>query len=455
MTELIKQKKQIPERLYSNRKLAALLIPLALDQLLNSFMGTIDTLVVSNLGSAAISAVSLVDAINILIVQAFFALASGGTVVCSHYLGCKNKKSAKEAARQLVFITLLLSVIIAGVCLVFNQQLLHLIFGKVEKDVMAGAKQYFFYSVLSYPFIALYNDGSCILRAQNDSRFPMQISIASNFLNAFLDVIFVWVFHWGVAGSAIATAGSRFFSMSIVLWKLRNPSLEIPFRDYFSIRPNWREIKKILNIGIPSGIENSMFQFGKLAIQSTVSMMGTAAIAAQGMTNVIENLNGILAIGIGIGLMTVVGETLVAGRKEEAKYYIIKLTGYAEIVLIISCAVTFLISRPIMHLAGMEAESMELCYQMLIAITIAKPILWALSFIPPYGLRAAGDVKFSMITATCTMWFCRVALAVYLIRFQGFGPIAVWIGMFADWGIRSIIFSIRFLSGKWMEKHVI
>ena len=455
MTELIKQKKQIPERLYSNRKLAALLIPLALDQLLNSFMGTIDTLVVSNLGSAAISAVSLVDAINILIVQAFFALASGGTVVCSHYLGCKNEKSAKEAARQLVFITLLLSLIIAGVCLVFNQQLLHLIFGKVEKDVMVGAKQYFFYSVLSYPFIALYNDGSCILRAQNNSRFPMQISIASNFLNAFLDVIFVWVFHWGVAGSAIATAGSRFFSMSIVLWKLRNPSLEIPFRDYFSIRPNWREIKKILNIGIPSGIENSMFQFGKLAIQSTVSMMGTAAIAAQGMTNVIENLNGILAIGIGIGLMTVVGETLGAGRKEEAKYYIIKLTGYAEIVLIISCAVTFLISRPIMHLAGMEAESMELCYQMLIAITIAKPILWALSFIPPYGLRAAGDVKFSMITATCTMWFCRVALAVYLIRFQGFGPIAVWIGMFADWGIRSIIFSIRFISGKWMEKHVI
>ena len=232
MTELIKQKKQIPERLYNNRKLAALLIPLALDQLLNSFMGTIDTLVVSNLGSAAISAVSLVDAINILIVQAFFALASGGTVVCSHYLGCKNEKSAKEAARQLVFITLLLSVIIAGVCLVFNQQLLHLIFGKVEKDVMVGAKQYFFYSVLSYPFIALYNDGSCILRAQNNSRFPMQISIASNFLNAFLDVIFVWVFHWGVAGSAIATAGSRFFSMSIVLWKLRNPSLEIPFRDY-------------------------------------------------------------------------------------------------------------------------------------------------------------------------------------------------------------------------------
>ena len=172
MTELIKQKKQVPQRLYSNKKLAALLIPLALDQLLNSFMGTIDTLVVSNLGSAAISAVSLVDSINILIVQAFFALASGGTVVCSHYLGCKSKDHAKEAARQLVFVTLMLSLIIGAICLVFNQ-----IFGKVEKDVMAGAKQYFFYSVLSYPFIALYNDGACILRAQNNSKFPMQISI--------------------------------------------------------------------------------------------------------------------------------------------------------------------------------------------------------------------------------------------------------------------------------------
>ena len=422
MTELIKQKKQIPERLYSNRKLAALLIPLALDQLLNSFMGTIDTLVVSNLGSAAISAVSLVDAINILIVQAFFALASGGTVVCSHYLGCKNKKSAKEAARQLVFITLLLSVIIAGVCLVFNQQLLHLIFGKVEKDVMAGAKQYFFYSVLSYPFIALYNDGSCILRAQNDSRFPMQISIASNFLNAFLDVIFVWVFHWGVAGSAIATAGSRFFSMSIVLWKLRNPSLEIPFRDYFSIRPNWREIKKILNIGIPSGI---------------------------------ENLNGILAIGIGIGLMTVVGETLGAGRKEEAVYYIKKLCIIAEITLVISCLVFYLLVRPITYFGGMEPESAKLCIYMVTWISIVKPIVWIMAFIPAYGLRAAGDVKFSMAVSVLSMWFCRVSLVIFLARAFHMGPMAVWIGMFVDWTVRNIIFTIRFRSRKWLNHEVI
>lgn len=455
MTELIKQKKQVPERLYSNKKLAALLIPLALDQLLNSFMGTIDTLVVSNLGSAAISAVSLVDSINILIVQAFFALASGGTVVCSHYLGCKNKDHAKEAARQLVFVTLMLSLIIGAICLVFNQQILNLIFGKVEKDVMAGAKQYFFYSVLSYPFIALYNDGACILRAQNNSKFPMQISIVSNFLNAFLDVIFVWVFHWGVAGSAIATAGSRFFSMSIVLWKLRNPSLEIPFRNYFSIRPNWREIKKILNIGIPSGIENSMFQFGKLAIQSTVSLMGTAAIAAQGMTNVIENLNGILAIGIGIGLMTVVGETLGAGRKEEAVYYIKKLRIIAEITLAVSCLIFYLLVRPITYFGGMEPESAKLCIYMVTWISIVKPLIWIMAFIPAYGLRAAGDVKFSMTVSVLCMWFCRVSLVIFLARAYHMGPMAVWIGMFVDWGVRNIIFTIRFRSRKWLNHEVI
>ena len=283
----------------------------------------------------------------------------------------------------------------------------------------------------------------------------MQISIVSNFLNAFLDVIFVWVFHWGVAGSAIATAGSRFFSMSIVLWKLRNPSLEIPFRNYFSIRPNWREIKKILNIGIPSGIENSMFQFGKLAIQSTVSLMGTAAIAAQGMTNVIENLNGILAIGIGIGLMTVVGETLGAGRKEEAVYYIKKLCIIAEITLAVSCLIFYLLVRPITYFGGMEPESAKLCIYMVTWISIVKPLIWIMAFIPAYGMRAAGDVRFSMILSCISMWAFRVTLCIYLCRVHGFGPIAVWIGMFTDWTIRGIVFTFRFMGRRWLAHKVV
>ena len=301
--------------LFDNRKLAALLIPLALDQLLNSFMGSVDTFVVSNLGSAAISAVSLVDSINMLIVQAFFALASGGTVVCSHYLGLRNREHANGAARQLVFITLFMSVVITVLCLIFNHQILRVIFGEVEPEVMEKARQYFFISAVSYPFIALYDDGASILRAQENSRFPMMISVAANGVNLALNLLFVWKLHLGVPGSAFATLLARIFSMIVVMIRLRRKDLEIVLKDYLSIRPDWRVIRRILNIGIPSGVENGMFQFGKLAIQSTVSLMGTAAIAAQGMTNIIENLNGILALGVGVGLMTIVGETL-GGRKK-------------------------------------------------------------------------------------------------------------------------------------------
>ena len=441
--------------MFDNRKLAKLLIPLALDQLLNSFMGTVDTLCVSNLGSAAISAVSLVDSINILIVQAFFALASGGTVVCSHYLGCKKKKQAQEAARQLVFITFMLSLAITVLFVIFNGSLLHLIFGKVEQDVMSNARKYFFFTTLSYPFIALYDDGSCILRAQENSRLPMQISIISNIMNVIMNLVFVWIFHWGVAGTAISTLISRIFSMAVVMIKLRNPSFDVSLRHYFSIRPDWSKIKKILYIGVPSGIENSMFQFGKLAIQSTVSLMGTAAIAAQGMTNIIENLNGILAIGIGIGLMTVVGETLGAGHKEEAVYYIKKLCIIAEVTMVLSCIFMYAITRPITIFGGMEPESAKLCIFMVTCITIVKPLIWDMAFIPAYGLRAAGDVKFSMTVSVLTMWLCRVTLATVLARVFHMGPMAVWIGMFTDWGIRNIIFTIRFHSRKWLQHKVI
>ncbi len=443
------------KHMFSNKALWKLMAPLAFDQLLNSMMGTVGTMVVSNLGSAAISAVSLVDAINVLIVQAFYALAAGGTVVCSQYLGCKKEKDANEAARQLLFITFVLSVAIAAICLAANGPLLRLIFGEVEPQVMKYSRQYFVISAISYPFIALYDDGSSIFRAQENSKTPMMISLCANILNLILNILFVWGLHMEVIGSATATMLSRAFSMIAVLYLLHRPGLIIRLRGYLSIRPIWSQIRRILYLGIPSGIENSMFQFGKLAIQSTVSMMGTAAIAAQGMTNILENLNGILAIGIGVGLMTVVGECMGAGRKDEAAYYIKKMTAVSEVVVIASCLLIFALVHPITIFGGMEAKSAKMCIFMVGCITIAKPIVWSLAFIPAYGFRAAGDVKFTMVTSALIMWFCRVTLAMFLARMLGFGPIAVWIGMFTDWSVRAIIYSIRFKSGKWMEHQVI
>lgn len=445
------------QHMFTNRMIRNLLIPVVLEQLLNSIMGTADTMMVSNVGSAAISAVSLVDSINVLVIQAFSALAAGGAIVCAQYIGQRNKEKANESARQVLFIITAISVAVSLICLVFQKPLLRLIFGSVEAEVMRASEIYFFYTALSFPFIAAYDSAASIFRAQDNTRGPMTISMISNVMNIAGNAIMIWVFHMGVEGAALSTLISRIFCAVVVLIQLRKEreGQEIVVRDYFKIRPNWSMIKRILGIGIPSGVENSMFQLGKLAIQSTVSTLGTAAIAAQAMTNILENLNGIAAIGVGVGLMTIVGQCLGAGRKDEAVYYIKKLCVIAEIVVLTSCLIVFALTKPVTILGGMEKESADMCFHMVMWITIMKPLVWTMAFVPGYGLRAAGDVKFSMITSCCTMWACRFCLCVFLIRVMGFGPMGVWIGMFADWTVRSIIFTWRFHSRKWLQHKVI
>lgn len=443
------------QHMFTNRMIRNLLIPVVLEQLLNSIMGTADTMMVSNVGSAAISAVSLVDSINVLVIQAFSALAAGGAIVCAQYIGQRNKEKANEYARQVLFIITAISAAVSLICLVFQKPLLRLIFGSVEAEVMRASETYFFYTALSFPFIAAYDSAASIFRAQDNTKGPMLISMISNVMNIAGNAVMIWGFHMGVAGAALSTLISRVFCAVVVLIQLRKDRQEIVVRDYIRIRPNWSMIKRILGIGIPSGVENSMFQLGKLAIQSTVSTLGTTAIAAQAMTNIMEMLNGTAVIGVGIGLMTVVGQSLGAGRKDEAVYYMKKLMIFSEVFLIACCAIVYALAKPITMIGGMEPESAKMCLNMIFWITIVKPLVWMPAFIPAYGMRAAGDVKFSMITSCTTMWVFRFCLCVYLIRVCGMGPMAVWIGMFTDWTVRGIVFSLRFKSGKWMEHRVV
>lgn len=442
--------------LFSNQDLKVLLVPLMIEQLLNALMGTVDTVMVSNVGSAAISAVSLVDSINNLMLQVFVALAAGGTIVCSQYLGKKEPKECNRAAEQVFLSVFVISVIITVLCLIFRYPLLNLIFGDVEADVMEASQTYFFLTALSYPFIALFNVNGAFFRSEGNSRLPMTVSVICNCINIVGNSIFIFGFGWGVFGAALSTLISRII-MAIVMicFQRRMDRQVIVIRNYAKIRPNMALISVILAVGIPSGIENGMFQFGKLAIQSTVSTLGTSAIAAQAMTIILENLNGIAAMGIGIGLMTVVGRCIGAGRKDQAIYYIKKLTLISEFVVIACCLLIYALTKPIMWIAGMETESADMCFFMMSWITLMKPIIWTMAFVPAYGLRAAGDVRFSMIVSTCSMWLCRVVLCIYLVRCQGFGPIAVWIGMFTDWTVRGFIFGARFKSGKWLQHHLV
>lgn len=443
------------KHLFSNKMLKSILVPVILEQLLNSFMGTADTMMVSNVGSAAISAVSLVDSINVLLIQAFSALAAGGTIICAQYMGQRNYERANKSARQVLFIILSISAAVTILCLLFKDPLLHFIFGKVDADVMEASSVYFLFSAASYPFIALYDSGASIFRAQENTKGPLIISVISNVMNIVGNAILIWGFNMGVAGAAIATLVSRIFCAVVVLWQLRKDRQPIVVRDYLKIRPDRKLIGRILGLGIPSGIENSMFQLGKLAIQSTVSTLGTTAIAAQAMTNNLEMLNGTAAMGVGIGLMTIVGECIGAGREDEAVYYVKKLSCVAEMIIIGCCLLVFALTKPITMLGGMEPESARMCFQMMAWITVVKPLVWVVSFIPAYGMRAAGDVRFSMITSCVSMWVFRFCLCVFLIRVMGMGPLAVWFGMFTDWTIRGIVFIWRFHSRKWLRHKVV
>ncbi|MBR6275086.1 MAG: MATE family efflux transporter [Lachnospiraceae bacterium] len=443
--------------LFDGKTLKALLIPLIIEQVLNSLMGVADTMMVSRVGSASISAVSNVDQINVLVIQLFSALATGAAIICSQYLGRNDEEKAGEAAEQVVLTVGFISLVFSIMCMVFCKPLLHLIYGNVAQDVMDASIIYFFITSMSFPFLALFAAGSAFFRAAGNAKYPMRISVISNIMNIAGNAVLIFVFDMGVAGAAISTLVSRMFCMIVIFYKLKRDEENqvIKLKKMFIVKPKFVLIATLLSVGIPAGIENGMFQFGKLAIQSSVATLSTDQMAAQAMTIMLEGLTSMIGIGVGIGMMTVVGQAIGAGRIEEARYYIIRLTIYAEAGVTGLSLVIMALTKPITMLAGMNDYTADLCIKMMLAITIVKPLVWTLSFIPAYGLRAAGDVRFSMIVSMITMWTLRVAICIYLIRFRGFGPIAVWIAMFTDWTVRGIVFLIRFKSGKWHSHELI
>ncbi len=441
--------------MFSNRDLARLLVPLIIEQVLTAFMGTVDTVMVSTISSAAVSGVSLVDSINTLMLYIFAALSTGGTIVCSQYLGRRDVEGANNAARQVLLAVLVLSTAITVLCVGLRRPILGLIFGSVEPAVMDSALIYFLITGLSYPFIGLYNVSAALYRATGNSKLPMLISASSNLLNIIGNSITIYVLDLGVMGAALSTLLSRVVASTVMLLIQRRPHQVLTVGPYHTIRPDLPIIGLVLSIGIPTGLENGLFQFGKLAVQSAVSTLTTAEMAAQAIVVVLEAFTSMPSMAIGLGLITVAGRCMGAGRPDEARRYIIKLTILsAEVMFVVNWAVYFL-TGPITRLAGMEPEAAALTCSLMLVISIVKPFLWPMAFTPVNGMKAAGDVRFAMLASTATMWIFRVGLCYLLIRGLGFGPLGVWIGMFADWGVRSVIYTVRFLRGRWAAKHVL
>ena len=446
---------QIKDGMFSRRELLRLILPLVVQLVFTALMGAVDTMMVARVGDAAVSGVSLVDTLNNLMLMVFTATATGGTVVCAQFLGAGHGEDANRAARQVLLCVAAISLLCCGLCLGLRRPLLHLIFGAVEDRVMEAAMVYFLVTVLSYPFIGVFGASSALYNAAGESRKPMLVSVAGNLLNILGNAVFLFVLRWGVFGAALSTTLSRVFQCVVVLLLHRQPGQVIVLRDYFKIRPDRTLIRAILRVGIPTGVENGMFQLGKLMVQSTVALLPTAEIAAQAVVNTLEYFTSMPSMAVGMGLVTVAGQCIGAGRQKEARGYTLRLTAWSEILVLGTGVLTMLAVGPVCRLAGLSGESAAIVRRMMLLITVVKPFTWPLAFTPANAMRAAGDVKFCMLLSAVSMWVFRVVLCAVLIRGLGFGVLGVWIAMFTDWAVRSVCFTVRFRSGKWLEHRVV
>lgn len=441
--------------MFNRKDLMKLIIPLIVEQFLMITIGMADTIMVASVGETAVSGVSLVDSINILLINIFSALATGGAVISAQFLGRNDYKNANVAAKQLLLVTTFLSIGIMIICIFAKKAILNMLFGNVETAVMKNALTYFYISSLSYPFIAVYNAGAALFRSMGNTKISMMTSLFMNVVNISINAALIFGFHMGVAGAAIGSLVSRFLSAIIVIALLKNASNKIYIHSLTKLDFNFSMIKNILSIGIPNGIENGMFQIGKILVQGLIASFGTVSIAANAVAASIANFAIIPGMAVGLAMITVVGQCVGANNYPEAKKYIIKLTGISYAVLgslnfVVLFAAPFLVS-----IFQLLPETAQIATQLIVYHSICCILIWPAAFTFPNGLRAANDVKFTMLTSTFSMWVFRIGSSYLIGQTMGLGVLGVWIAMTIDWLFRMIAFIIRFISGKWKNHQII
>jgi len=437
--------------LFSNKDLKKLIIPLIIEQTLAVLVGLIDVLMVSVLGEAAMSGVSLVNTINILLIVTFSALATGGAVVASQYLGHKNHTACNIVANQLMLMVIVVSVTIMGVALLLNKPILNLLIGQVDADVMGHAKTYFIITALSFPFLGIYNGGAALFRAMGNSSISMKVSLIMNAINIIGNAVLIYGLKMGVEGIAIPTLVSRFVAAFIILILIRNQDNLIHIDKYFRFGFHNDTMKKILRIGVPNGLESAMFQLGKIIVQVFISGLPTAHIAAHSIVTTVVELPCIPDQALSLAMVTVVGQCVGANDYDSAKYNVRKLMKIAYGAMISTNLVCLCFAKNIVGIFNnVSAEATNLAVLIIIMHSFAAMTIWPASFVFPSALRAAGDVKHPMIVSILSMWFCRILLSFILVEVIKVGLVGVWISMFVDWSVRVVFFIIRYRSEKWM-----
>lgn len=450
-----KQKQDRSHYLFSNRELANLIGPLVIEQLLAVFVGMADSIMVANVGEAAVSGVSLVDNIMILIINIFAALATGGAVVAGQYIGRKDEKSACKAATQLVWFVSLSAVAIMILVYLGKDIILNQVFGHIAAEVKGHADIYLLIVTASIPFIALYNGGAAIFRAMGNSQVSMRVSLLMNAINVTGNAIFVFGLRIGTAGVAIPTLISRMVAAIVITVLLCNQTRILHIERTLKIRFDGRMIRKILAIGVPNGLENSMFQLGKILVLSLVSTFGTYAIAANAVSNAIALFQILPGMAISLAITTVISQCVGANDYEQVRYYLKKLLAIIYVAMVGTVALIFLALPLILKAYNLSDQTAAAATNIIHFHGISAMIIWPLSFALPAAYRAAGDAKACMYTSIVSMWIFRIGFSYLVGKYMGLGVFGVWVAMVIDWVVRAICFIIRYFNGKWKHGAIV
>lgn len=439
---------------FTNKVLITLIIPLVIEQFLNVAVGLADSLMVASVGEAAVSAVSLVDSVNVLLIFALNALATGGAVVCGQFLGRRDLKKAGDAAQQLLVFVTLLALGITAILYAAKSLVLNGLFGHIEADVMNYAMTYFMIVEASIPFMALYSVGAAIFRVMGNSSVSMKVSLLMNAINVSGNAILIFGFHMGVEGVAIPTLVSRVVASVVVLVLLRNPQLDVHLSAKQKYKFNGGMVKRILQIGVPSSIESSLFQLGKVMLLSLVSTFGTASIAANAISNSVAVMQNLIGSSIGIAMITVISQCVGAHDFENARFYTKKLMKWTYCAATVWTLFLFLIQPFIVDLYNVSDEAAHLAMIILWLHGGVGIFLWPTAFTLPQALKGAGDTSYVMVVASATMWTFRIGCGYIFAKFLGMGVIGVWMAMFVDWIFRAGLFAWRYRGDKWETKYV-
>ena len=429
--------------MFTRTQLIKLLAPLIVEQILTVLVGMADVVMVAAVGEAAVSGVSLVDSISILIIQIMGAMATGGAVVCSQYLGKRQVRDAGTAAGQLVFVTLAISLGVTAVALAGNRRLLSAIFGQVEREVMDNAQTYFLITAMSYPFIGLYNACAALFRSMGNAKVSMFTSLVMNGINITGNAVCVFGLKMGVAGVAYPTLVSRMTAAVLIFVLLQNRHNEIRISGLKALKPHSGMIRTILSVGIPGGLENCMFQFGKIFLQSLVSSLGTASIASYAVACNLVTLLYLPGNALGLGLITIVGQCVGAGKPREAMHYTKVLLAVNYLILAVLSTAMFFGTDLLVSFYNLSPEAAAISHVLLQAHCVAM-ILWPAAFTLPNALRAALDARFTMAVSVFSMWAFRIGFAYLFVYLFDLGVPGVWYGMFIDWVFRALVFAGRF-----------